>query len=187
MEAKDDLLKSYQEKLGLSPNAGIGPQLTISENTITPSNTIHHVAGGLIKNITVPAGFTSGTIYLIPDAIFTTDTSGNIRNALAASVGQVVLASYDGKKWSLLQSPFTESGMTLSTNRKLQAYEFETLNEGKSGRIDLREEQSGNQLIWTVGYGAPKGTCITGSLYTRSDGNPHSTLYVCEASTWVAK
>lgn len=34
--------------------------------------------------------------------------------------------------------------------------------------------------------GAPTGACISGSIYTRSDGAVGSTLYACEASAWVA-
>lgn len=40
---------------------------------------------------------------------------------------------------------------------------------------------------WTSGAGAPSGSCTRGSLYTRTDGGSKTTLYVCEASTWVAK
>ncbi|MGH9755647.1 MAG: glycosyl hydrolase family 28-related protein [Blastocatellia bacterium] len=40
---------------------------------------------------------------------------------------------------------------------------------------------------WMSGPGAPTGACVTGSLYTRTDGRAGSTLYVCEQSTWVAK
>lgn len=40
---------------------------------------------------------------------------------------------------------------------------------------------------WTTGSGAPAGSCVTGSLYTRTDGTAGATLYVCEATTWAAK
>src|SRR5258708_4883977 len=187
MEAKDDLLKSYQERLGLSPNAGTGPPLTVSENTITPTHLIHHVGSGLIKNVTVPAGFNSGTIYLVPDAVFTTDTSGNIRNSFAASVGQVVVASYDGKKWSLLQSPFADTGTTLSTTRDISTTGTISTNGSGPSKLTFYEQTSGHELSWTVGQDKPTGKCVTGSVYTRSDGGNRSTLYVCEASAWVAK
>jgi hypothetical protein len=35
--------------------------------------------------------------------------------------------------------------------------------------------------------GAPTGTCQTGSIRSRYDGGPHSTLYVCENGKWAAK
>jgi len=37
------------------------------------------------------------------------------------------------------------------------------------------------------GAGAPHGPCATGTMYSRTDGRPGSTLYVCEAGAWVAK
>src|SRR5262245_53679544 len=76
LAAKDDIIKNLSDKLGLSPNAGTGPELQVVENTITPTHLIHHVQSGLIKNITVPSGFNSGVIYLIPDGIITTDING---------------------------------------------------------------------------------------------------------------
>jgi hypothetical protein len=40
---------------------------------------------------------------------------------------------------------------------------------------------------WSGGPGAPSGACQAGSLYSRTDGGPGSTLYVCEKSAWVGK
>jgi len=40
---------------------------------------------------------------------------------------------------------------------------------------------------WMSGAGAPAGACVTGSLYTRTDGGAGSTLYVCEQATWAPK
>jgi len=55
-----------------------GATLTISSNTIVPTNSIHIVGTGLIKTITAPSNF-SGTIYLIAGATpFTMDNTGNI-------------------------------------------------------------------------------------------------------------
>jgi hypothetical protein len=38
-----------------------------------------------------------------------------------------------------------------------------------------------------VGAGAPSGSCVSGSMYRRSDGGAASTLYICEALAWSAK
>lgn len=46
---------------------------------------------------------------------------------------------------------------------------------------------TGSAPTWSVGTGAPSGACITGSLYTRTDGGTSTTLYVCETTAWVAK
>lgn len=40
---------------------------------------------------------------------------------------------------------------------------------------------------WTSGAGAPAGSCLTGSLYSRTGGGVKTTLYVCEGGSWVAK
>lgn len=78
-----------------------GAVLSISSNIITPTNSIHHVTAGLIKTITVPSGFTSGTIYLVPDDAFTYDATGNIIGTGTAVVGRVMSATYSSStgKW----------------------------------------------------------------------------------------
>lgn len=40
---------------------------------------------------------------------------------------------------------------------------------------------------WSSGTSLPAGSCVTGSLFTRTNGGPKTTLYVCESSAWVAK
>jgi hypothetical protein len=46
---------------------------------------------------------------------------------------------------------------------------------------------SANTAAVLLGHaGAPAGACVSGSLYTRSDGGAGSTLYACESSVWVA-
>jgi len=40
---------------------------------------------------------------------------------------------------------------------------------------------------WTSGAGAPSGSCVAGSLYTRTSGGAKTTLYVCEGAVWAAK
>lgn len=86
-----------------SIGAGEGAVLTIAGNAIAPTNAIHHVGAGLIKNITVPTGFLSGTIILIPDAAFTWDATGNIATggALTAVVGKALICTYSSStgKW----------------------------------------------------------------------------------------
>ena len=80
-----------------------GAVLTIGSNTIAPTDSIHQVGAGLIKTITVPAGFTSGTIALIPTAAFTYDATGNILGTGTAVVGRTMLATYSSStsKWSM--------------------------------------------------------------------------------------
>lgn len=40
---------------------------------------------------------------------------------------------------------------------------------------------------WSSGTGIPTGSCLTGSLYTRTAGGAKTTLYVCESAVWTAK
>jgi hypothetical protein len=49
------------------------------------------------------------------------------------------------------------------------------------------EEYKLGPLNWTFGADAPTLTCVTGSLYSRTDGVAGATFYVCEAGKWVAK
>lgn len=80
---------------------GEGGVLSISSNTITPTNNIHHVGAGLIKTITVPSGFFSGVLCLIPDAAFTYDATDNIIGTGTATIGRVMVATYSSSssKW----------------------------------------------------------------------------------------
>lgn len=92
---------STQIPISLAPQ-GEGASLVVSSNTITPVTSSHLVGAGLIKTITVPAGFTGGPIYLMAGATpFTCDASGNIAKAVTGlTAGQVVIFYYslsDGK------------------------------------------------------------------------------------------
>jgi len=56
-----------------------GTTLSISSNIIAPTNNVHLVGTGLIKNISVPGGFIGGAIYLFTGATpFTMDATGNV-------------------------------------------------------------------------------------------------------------
>lgn len=55
------------------------------------------------------------------------------------------------------------------------------------------EVPSGRWVSWWTGSGPPPSRptagvgCVTGSLYTRTDGAPGSTLYVCEEGRWAPR
>lgn len=79
----------------------VGAVLAIAGNAIAPTSAIHHVGAGLIKNITVPAGLAQGgTIFLVPDAAFTTDATGNISLASTAVINKTLAMTWDGTKWN---------------------------------------------------------------------------------------
>jgi len=72
-----------------------------SANTITPiSNVFHVTAANLIKTITVPANFRFGVIWIIADAAFTTDLTGNISRAITATANTAYAFVWDGNKWT---------------------------------------------------------------------------------------
>lgn len=70
------------------------------------------------------------------------------------------------------------------------AYVANTINEtapvAVDGYVQATQFKIG-ALTWTVGAGAPSGSCVTGSTYSRTNGGTGATFYVCESSAWVAK
>jgi len=44
----------------------------------------------------------------------------------------------------------------------------------------------GNGTTWTSGTGAPSGTAVSGSLYSRISGGAMTSLYVYNGTTWTA-
>lgn len=82
---------------------GEGAVLSISSNTIAPTSTIHHLGAGLLKTITLPAGFVNGSIQIVPDAAFTYDATSNILGTGTAVIGRTMIATYSSSsgKWSM--------------------------------------------------------------------------------------
>jgi hypothetical protein len=77
-----------------------------SATSITPVAPIHHVTGTTtIQTINVPTSFgqtgNGGCIVLIPDGLWSTNTSGNIAIATTAIVSRQVTVCYDNgtSKW----------------------------------------------------------------------------------------
>lgn len=84
----------------LSASKTLGAPLA-SGSTITPTHPIHKVSGtSTISTITAPSGF-AGEIVLVPTGAWSTDTAGNIANAITATANQPVRAVYDpsAAKW----------------------------------------------------------------------------------------
>lgn len=77
--------------------------LSVASNTIAPTNTVHHVGAGLIKTVTVPTMCApTCTIFLVPDAAFTYDATGNIvvpAGGGTATVSRAMTLVWDGTKW----------------------------------------------------------------------------------------
>ncbi len=71
-----------------------------SAGTISPTKSVHHVTGTTtISTINLPYTGFKGSLKLIPDAIWATNTAGNIGLASTAVVGRVMEMTYDGTKW----------------------------------------------------------------------------------------
>jgi hypothetical protein len=77
-----------------SEAAGVGADIA-SANTIAPTDGVHAVTGtGLVKTITPPAWLADGgQIRLIPEGVFTSDTTGNVGKASTATM------TWDGTKF----------------------------------------------------------------------------------------
>ncbi len=82
---------------GLTAN-GVGEALAVSAgHEIAVTHQVHHVGAGAIRTIHFPHNYT-GCVMLIPDAPFTTGTTGNIAKASTAAIGQAMQVCYDGTK-----------------------------------------------------------------------------------------
>ena len=77
---------------------GVG-SVVASATSIALSAAIHHVSGTTaIQTIVVPARFT-GPVFLIPDAVWTLITGGNIAKAATAVVSRLMTLIFDGTLW----------------------------------------------------------------------------------------
>ena len=93
-----------------------------------------------------------------------------------ANCGDIPIGNYQPGGWSLYQADVRFSGGPTNEHPV-----FETTGSG----ILTRFPNSAATI--SFGSGAPTGTCVTPSLYLRTDGGTGSTFYVCEGSAWVAK
>lgn len=91
-----------QTTLQVSPAA---TALSISSNTITPTQAVHTVGAGLIKTITVPSVMSgkSGQVAIIPTAAYTYDGTGNLSvpsGGGTAVVDRTMTFTWDGSsRW----------------------------------------------------------------------------------------
>lgn len=85
--------------IGGQLNNVVGPILA-SATTIAPTCRIHHVSATVaIATITPPYTGFQGSIVLIPDAAFTTVTTGNIALASTGVANKAMELNFDGSKW----------------------------------------------------------------------------------------
>lgn len=85
-------------------DAAASSVLTITTNTIAPTNLIHHLGAGLLKTITVPTLCApTCSLYIVPDAAYTYDATGNITlpaGGGTAVVSRTMVFVWDGTKWN---------------------------------------------------------------------------------------
>lgn len=101
-QSLDGLLHDAQNALGVVGSqlaSVIGPAIA-STATISPVAQITHItATAAIATITPPYPGYTGTLTLIPDAAFTTVTTGNIALASTGVLNKALEMAYDGSKW----------------------------------------------------------------------------------------
>ncbi len=85
---------------------------------------------------------------------------------------------------SLGSSPIMDAGSSLASSEPFTAPSLATTG---SGTPTVQLGKSGP--TWTSGTGVPTSACVVGSIYSRTDGGPSSTLYVCEgpSGSWSGK
>jgi hypothetical protein len=71
-----------------------------SAASITPTGAVFHVTGTVaISTVALPFPGFIGRIVMIPDALFTLVTGGNIGRAYSAVVNVPITLTFDGIKW----------------------------------------------------------------------------------------
>lgn len=86
------------------PSARIGPPIPSTSSIVLSGPLQHITGGGDISFITLPPGFSDvvgGCVTLIADGHWSTRTTGNIANAMTATVGAAYEACYGGSRWSM--------------------------------------------------------------------------------------
>lgn len=136
----------------------IGDRFNIVDEYPSPSTNYYYDA---------TAGNPTGVAVLDSDYFF----CGNETNCADIPIG-----TYQPGGWSLYQADVHYSGSPSNEHPV-----FKTSGSG----ILTRFPNSAATI--SFGAGAPSGSCVTPSLYLRTDGGSGSTLYVCEGGSWAAK
>ncbi len=79
-----------------SQAAGVSTAVASAAGAVTPSGPLFHITGTeAITGFTIPVGFTGGSFTVIPDAIFTWTSAGNIALAGTAVVNRSLTFTWD--------------------------------------------------------------------------------------------
>jgi hypothetical protein len=162
---------------------------------VNPSITIYTVPGsGLTGGGSVALG---GNLTLAVDGSLVPLL--NVNNAFSGSITATAFASGSGAQGALAEwigttppytvgsSPITDNGSTLTSTEPISVPSINTTGS-QPGVVQLGSG-TGTFVTWTLGAGAPTGSCSPGSLYSSTNGGPGTTLWVCEGPTgiWVSK
>jgi hypothetical protein len=173
-------------------------QLTASTTPLAGTEVLPVVQSGVTKKVSVAdltAGRDVGT-----KTISATNTAQRLATFTRTGIaGLLVEADSSGP---VLQPTISESIQVYNVAGSTRRFRFRT----DSGNLELASgnlvistsgkgiDFSGNGgVLWRCGAGTPEGavTAPVGSLFTRTDGGPLSTLYVKESGTgntgWVGK
>ena len=133
-------------------------------------------------------GCKSGRIFFPTGTYLITSTlvyAGNVSCSLEMSGAQTAARGGSGSQllWKVPGYAPIYFGHVLKTTGFLSYGDY-----GSGGAANPAANALTNVIMdRTEGVGAPLNPCKTGSIYTRTDGDTGSTLYVCEAGKWAAK
>ncbi|HVB56423.1 MAG TPA: hypothetical protein VNE63_08340 [Candidatus Acidoferrales bacterium] len=142
--------------------------ISFADSSSILSGDVFHISDEYASASSNAYYYSSGGVAVLDDVSF---YCGNETNC-----GNIPVGNYQPGGWSLYQADVRYSGS--------QVNEHPTFTTTGSG-ILTRFPNSAATI--SFGSGAPSGSCVTPSLYLRTDGGTSTTLYVCESGAWAAK
>lgn len=188
-------------------NNGFAQGLNISENLFGGKNAQYNidmngpadVTGSIANNVFAGASIAAIRVNTARGLVIENNTleTGTVPTVVSLGAGSRSVWIKDFNNASYLSgSATTQPNFTLGGRLILGSASFKGNGEsietrtGDGGGYASLIAQSFKQAsgpTWSSGTSVPSGSCITGSLYTRTNGGAKTTLYVCEGSTWSAK
>lgn len=174
-------------------SAPLGGNLTLSVNTAQVP--LLGANSNIFSGSIAAAAFSGDGSALINVNAATATNASNLGGVPASNYAQGsgtqgALAEWTGTAppYTVGNSPITDSGGTLTSTEPISIPSLSTSGSG-AGVVTIANGTT--SVTWTLGAGAPTTSCFTGSLYSRTDGEPGLTLYVCEGpglqGTWMPK
>ncbi|HMD99572.1 MAG TPA: hypothetical protein VKM93_19865 [Terriglobia bacterium] len=162
--------------------------------TFAPGQVFPGTTSGTVTRVATGAGLTGGPVTSSGTVSIAT---GGVTNSMLANPTLMVTAGTaltGGGAVSLggnvtLNVDTTKVPQLSTSNTFTGAITASSVSTSGSGAGKVQLSSGATNVSWTLGAGAPSGACAVGSLYSRTDGGPGSTLYVCEgpSGTWAGK